>query len=82
LFFKEDAHLEHITQHARVFKALYEKIGHKEGFDIVASSGGMNGAILVRHVIENGTWDGSLEKLDAFWDHLSTGSYADLIPGS
>ena len=31
---------------AGVFKALFEKIGHKEGFDIVAgtSSGGMNGA--------------------------------------
>jgi NTE family protein len=41
----------------------------------------MNGAILVSHVMENGTWDGSLDKLDAFWDHLSTGSYADLIPG-
>jgi NTE family protein len=68
---------------AGVFKALYEKIGHKEGFDIVAgtSSGGMNGAILVSHVIENGTWEGSLEKLDVFSDHLSTGSYADLIPG-
>ena len=32
-----------------------KKIGQKEGFDIVAgtSSGEMNGAILVSHVIEN-----------------------------
>jgi predicted acylesterase/phospholipase RssA len=30
-----------------VFKALYERIAQKEGFDIIAgtSSGGMNGAI-------------------------------------
>ena len=32
---------------AGVFKALYERIAQKEGFDIIAgtSSGGMNGAI-------------------------------------
>jgi predicted acylesterase/phospholipase RssA len=42
-----------------VFKALYEKVGKKERFDrlfdIVAgtSSGAMNGAILVSHVVEN-----------------------------
>jgi NTE family protein len=68
---------------AGVFKALYEKIGKKEGFDIIAgtSSGGMNGAVLVSHFIEKGTWDGGVEKLDAFWDHLSTLSYPDLMPG-
>ncbi|MGB6529193.1 MAG: patatin-like phospholipase family protein [Candidatus Nitrosopolaris sp.] len=60
-----------------VFKALYEKIGLKEGFnklfDIVAgtSSGAMNGAILASHVIENGTWEGSLDKLNAFWKYIS-----------
>jgi NTE family protein len=63
---------------AGVFQALYKKIGEKEGFDklfdIVAgtSSGAMNGAILVSHVIENGTWEGSHEKLIAFWKHVST----------
>lgn len=61
-----------------VFKALYKKIGQKEGFDklfdIVAgtSSGAMNGAILVSHVIENGTWEGSLDKLNAFWKYVSS----------
>lgn len=63
---------------AGVFRALYEKIGQKEGFDklfdIVAgtSSGAMNGAILVSHVKENGTWEGSLDKLNAFWKYVST----------
>ena len=43
-------------------------------FDIVAgtSSGAMNGAILVSHVIDKGTWEGSVEKLKAFWDYVST----------
>jgi predicted acylesterase/phospholipase RssA len=60
-----------------VFQALYEKIGKKEGldnlFDIVAgtSSGAMNGAILVSHVIEKGTWEGSAEKLNTFWKYVS-----------
>jgi len=63
---------------AGVFQALYEKIGQKVGFDklfdIVAgtSSGAMNGAILVSHVIENQTWKGSQDKLHAFWKYVST----------
>ncbi|MFY9794638.1 MAG: patatin-like phospholipase family protein [Candidatus Nitrosopolaris sp.] len=74
LCYKEEAHSEHMSG---VFKALYEKIGLKEGFnklfDIVAgtSSGAMNGAILASHVIENGTWEGSLDKLNAFWKYIS-----------
>jgi NTE family protein len=61
-----------------VFKALYKIIGQKEGynklFDIVAgtSSGAMNWAILVSHVIENKTWQGSLDKLGDFWKYVST----------
>ena len=60
------------------FKALYKIIGQKEGydklFDIVAgtSSGAMNGAILVSHVIEKKTWQGSQDKLSDFWKYVST----------
>jgi NTE family protein len=32
----------------------------------------MNGAILVSHVIEKGSWEGSAEKLKAFWNYVST----------
>jgi predicted acylesterase/phospholipase RssA len=67
---------------AGAFKALYEKLteednlNKREGrplFDIVAgtSSGAMNGSILVSHVIEKGTWKGSVQKLKAFWDYVS-----------
>ncbi|MFL6320888.1 MAG: patatin-like phospholipase family protein, partial [Nitrososphaeraceae archaeon] len=55
---------------AGVFQALYKKLhsanNNKSGlFDIVAgtSSGAMNGAILVSHVAQNGSWRGSVEKL-------------------
>jgi len=69
---------------AGAFEALYEKLTEKDNqdknrkgkplFDIVAgtSSGAMNGAILVSHVIDKGSWEGSAEKLKAFWDHVST----------
>jgi NTE family protein len=67
---------------AGAFKALYEKItredkenGNEERplFDIVAgtSSGAMNAAVLVSHVIENKTWKGSEKKLVEFWEYLS-----------
>ena len=35
-------------------------------------SGAMNGAILVSHVAKNGSWQVSIEKLNAFWEHVST----------
>src|SRR5436190_22512904 len=68
---------------AGVFRALYTKLSMEDKqkgengralFDIVAgtSSGAMNGAILVSHVKEKGTWEGSIEKLNAFWDYVST----------
>jgi NTE family protein len=65
---------------AGVFQALYEKLhstnGNKQSslFDIVAgtSSGAMNGAMLVSHVVQNGTWQGSVEKLNDFWKYVST----------
>jgi NTE family protein len=76
---------------AGVFKALYEIITEKDQrngendrplFDIVAgtSIGAINAAILVSYVVENKTWKGSPEKLDAFWDFLSLKSFVDLIP--
>ena len=68
---------------AGAFKALYEKLIEEDNkndnrkgrplFDIVAgtSSGAMNGAILVSHVKEKGTWEGSVEKLNSFWEYVS-----------
>src|SRR5215207_8765397 len=68
---------------AGAFKALYEKItredkenGYNEErplFDIIAgtSSGAINAAVLVSHVIENKTWKGSAKKLLEFWEYLS-----------
>jgi|RhiMetdeSRZDD1v2_1073273.scaffolds.fasta_scaffold11445_9 NTE family protein len=67
---------------AGAFKALYEKITREdkenggEGrplFDIIAgtSSGAINAAVLVSHVIENKTWNGSEKKLVEFWKYLS-----------
>jgi NTE family protein len=64
---------------AGVFKALYENLPSGDNmrsrlFDIVAgtSSGAMNGAILVSHVAQNGSWQGSVDKLNAFWKYVST----------
>ena len=67
---------------AGAFKALYEKITREdkengnEGrplFDIIAgtSIGAINAAVLVSHVVENKTWNGSSEKLVEFWKYLS-----------
>ena len=68
---------------AGAFKGLYEKLtkediqnGNKERplFDIVigTSIGAINAAVLVSHVVENKTWAGSVEKLVAFWEYLSS----------
>ena len=67
---------------AGVFKSLYEKIKGIQDynekdvplFDIIAgtSIGAINGAILVSYFVENKTWDGASEKLEAFWKYLST----------
>jgi NTE family protein len=64
---------------AGAFKALYEFLPkedkEKQLFDIVAgtSIGAINAAILVSHVIENGTWKGSVDSLLGFWDDISRG---------
>jgi len=66
-----------------VFKALYNKLSKEDTqngnnkrtlFDVVAgtSSGAINAAILVSHVKEVGNWEGSVEKLNAFWEYVST----------
>ncbi len=36
---------------------------------------------MVSYVAENGTWRGSTQKLNEFWDYVSTESYADVAPG-
>ncbi len=73
------------------YKALYEWLSKKdktEGketsitFDIIAgtSIGAMNAAVLTSYVIENGTYEGSAERLLDFWDYLSKESIADTNP--
>ena len=63
---------------AGAYKALYEFVterDEKEGkkgrpaFDIIAgtSIGAMNAAVLTSYVIENGTYEGSAERLLDFW---------------
>ena len=60
-------------------RALYEFLSKEDEeeqlFDIVAgtSIGAINAAILVSHVIENGTWKGSVNSLLEFWDDMSRG---------
>ena len=71
-----------------VFQAIYKKIKATSSnddralFDVVAgtSSGAMNGAILVSNAVENG-WDYAANKLNEFWDHVSTTPYIQNIPG-
>jgi NTE family protein len=76
---------------AGAYKALYEWLSEKdkkEGreksptFDIIAgtSIGAMNAAVLTSYVIENGTYEGSAERLIDFWNYLSKESIADANP--
>ena len=63
---------------AGVCRALYEFISEKDKenplFDIVAgtSIGAINGAILVSHVIDNNSWEGSVERLLGFWKYIAS----------
>ena len=77
---------------AGAYKAFYEltserdkNIGRKDKplFDIVAgtSIGAMNASVLVSYVKEKKTWRGSAENLIEFWEHLSTESIVDKVPG-
>jgi predicted acylesterase/phospholipase RssA len=76
---------------AGVYRALYEKVvqGDKQNgkpnkpvFDAIAgtSIGAINAAILVSHVVENGTWEGSAERLGDFWEYLSTDPVSGMNP--
>jgi NTE family protein len=76
---------------AGAYKALYEFISEKderEGskrkpiFDIIAgtSIGAMNSAVLTSYVVENGTYEGSAERLIDFWNYLAKESIADTNP--
>jgi len=66
-----------------IYKVAYSYLKYKdkkEGnpdrplVDIIAgtSIGAINAAILVSHVAENKTWEGSAEKLIEFWNYIST----------
>ncbi|MFL6497949.1 MAG: patatin-like phospholipase family protein [Nitrososphaera sp.] len=76
---------------AGAYKALYEWLSKKdkeEGketsitFDIIAgtSIGAMNAAVLTSYVVENGTYEGSAERLVDFWKYLSKESISDTNP--
>ena len=76
---------------AGAYKAIYEWLSRKdktEGketsitFDIIAgtSIGAMNAAVLTSYVVENGTYEGSAERLVDFWKYLSKESIAGTNP--
>jgi predicted acylesterase/phospholipase RssA len=72
---------------AGIYKALYENLmdqslrENRQLFDIVAgtSAGAMNATIIVNHVLRNNDkenpWKGSVEKLNDFWDDVSTHTF-------
>ncbi|HEX5979313.1 MAG TPA: patatin-like phospholipase family protein [Nitrososphaeraceae archaeon] len=76
---------------AGAYKALHEWLSKKdkeEGketsitFDNIAgtSIGAMNAAVLTSYVVENGTYEGSADRLIDFWKYLSKESIADTNP--
>jgi NTE family protein len=76
---------------AGVYRGLYEslsKMDSKEGnkgkpiFDIIAgtSIGAINAAVLVSYVVENQTYEGSVERLVDFWNYLSRESITETNP--
>jgi NTE family protein len=76
---------------AGAYKAINEDLsayfrtegrGNEPIFHIVSgtSIGAINAALLVSYVKENKTWEGSGERLIAFWDYLSTQSTVEKIP--
>ena len=68
---------EELSQYSRA-----KGIGSEPMFHIVSgtSIGAINAAILVSYVKENKTWEGSDERLVAFWEYLSTQSSVEKIP--
>jgi NTE family protein len=76
---------------AGVYRGFYEslsKMDAKEGnkgkpiFDIIAgtSIGAINAAVLVSYVVENQTYEGSVERLVNFWNYLSRESITETNP--
>jgi NTE family protein len=76
---------------AGAYKAINEDLsayfrtegrGNEPIFHIVSgtSIGAINAALLVSYVKENKTWEGSSERLIAFWDYLSTQSTVENVP--
>ncbi|HET9010095.1 MAG TPA: patatin-like phospholipase family protein [Nitrosarchaeum sp.] len=65
------------------YRDIEMKHEDRQLFDIVAgtSIGAINAAILVSYVVENKTWDGSAEKLEEFWNYISTESMSDKFSG-
>ena len=69
---------------AGMYKALYDKLNEtalkekRQLFDIVSgtSAGAINASIIVSHFLQNkdksNPWDGSAEKLEEFWNDVST----------
>ena len=54
----------------------------KAVFDIIAgtSIGAMNAAVLVSYVVENGTYEGSAQRLADFWEYLCADSMIESNP--
>lgn len=77
---------------AGAYKAIFEALSKEDNakptshrrstFDIVAgtSIGAINAAILVSYVMENGSYEGSAEKLIDFWNYLSKESTVEANP--
>ena len=74
--------------HTRRYTNGLSKKDKREGketsmtFDNIAgtSIGAMNAAVLTSYVVENGTYEGSAERLIDFWNYLSKESRADTNP--
>jgi NTE family protein len=76
---------------AGAYKSIYEilkkrdeaqGIKGKAVFDIIAgtSIGAMNAAVLVSYVVENGTYEGSAQRLADFWEYLCADSMIESNP--
>jgi NTE family protein len=76
---------------AGAYKSIYEflkkrdedqGIKDKPVFDIIAgtSIGAMNAAVLVSYIVENGTYEGSAQRLADFWEYLCADSMIESNP--
>lgn len=76
---------------AGAYKSIYEFIKKRDEdqgirgkpvFDIIAgtSIGAMNAAVLVSYVVENGTYEGSAQRLADFWEYLCADSMIESNP--